>query len=106
MIDYITSTAGFNKIFYVGHSQGTSQFFAMTATKPSYNKKIALMSALAPVAHMNHMASPLLVPLAKNINVVQVSISRTYTLGNALINYWETLEHNIFMSVALPVNRK
>lgn len=79
MIDHITSTAGVNKIFYVGHSQGTSQFFAMAATKPSYNKKIALMSALAPVAHMNHMASPLLVPLAKNIELVQVNAFRIYT---------------------------
>lgn len=80
MIDYITTTAKVNKIFYVGHSQGTSQFFAMATSKPSYNKKIALMSALAPVAHMNHMASPLVVPLAKNTHLLQVSTLGTYTI--------------------------
>lgn len=73
MIDYILATTGVKKVFYVGHSQGTTQFFAMAASRPSYNNKIALMTALAPVAHMNHLSSPIFTVLAKYVDVLAVS---------------------------------
>ncbi|CAG9854084.1 unnamed protein product [Phyllotreta striolata] len=71
-IDYIIEQTGQEKIFYVGHSQGTSQFFAMAALRPEYNDKIALMSALAPVAYMQHMASPIPRLMAKYMDLLQI----------------------------------
>ncbi|CAG9826768.1 unnamed protein product [Diabrotica balteata] len=59
-IDYILQKTGEQKLFYVGFSQGTSQFFAMAALRPEYNDKIALMSAMAPIAYMGHLSAPLL----------------------------------------------
>ncbi|KAK5646574.1 hypothetical protein RI129_005038, partial [Pyrocoelia pectoralis] len=51
-IDYILKRTNFKKLFYVGHSQGTTSFFVMAAVKPQYNKKVMLMTALSPVAYV------------------------------------------------------
>lgn len=76
MVDHILATAGhLKKVFYIGHSQGTTQFFAMAASRPSYNKKIAHMSALAPVAHMGHMTSPFLRFIAQYVDLLGVSMT-------------------------------
>lgn len=53
-LDYITEKTGQKRMHYVGHSQGTVVFWAMTAERPEYNKKIISMNALAPVAFMKH----------------------------------------------------
>ena len=58
MIDYILEKTGNKKIFYIGHSQGTTTFFAMASELPEYNKKIVSMHALAPVAFCKNMYSP------------------------------------------------
>nr|XP_023015679.1 lipase 1-like [Leptinotarsa decemlineata] len=57
-IDHIIEKTGQDRIFYIGHSQGTSQYFAMASLRPEYNDKIALMTALAPVAYLGHLSSP------------------------------------------------
>lgn len=59
---------------YVGHSQGTTQFFALTALRPDYNEKIAAMVALAPIAYMGHMSTPLVKLLTYHMDIVQVSL--------------------------------
>ncbi|CAH1105095.1 unnamed protein product [Psylliodes chrysocephalus] len=72
-IDYIIEQTGQEKIFYVGHSQGTTQFFAMTALRPEYNDKIALMSALAPVAFMKHLSSPIPRFMGKYMDIIKLA---------------------------------
>ncbi|CAH0560012.1 unnamed protein product [Brassicogethes aeneus] len=57
LIDHILETTRVNNLTYVGHSQGTTAFFALTALKPEYNEKINLMVALAPVAYMDDMTN-------------------------------------------------
>ncbi|CAG9783225.1 unnamed protein product [Diatraea saccharalis] len=69
-IDYILQLTGKQKLFYMGHSQGTTNFFVMSSLKPEYNKKIQLSIHLAPVAWMTHMNSP--VPRALALNSRQV----------------------------------
>ncbi|XP_063979667.1 lipase 3-like [Diachasmimorpha longicaudata] len=58
MIDYVRGHTKKDKIFYVGHSQGTTSFFVMCSEKPEYNDKIHAMFAMAPVTYMKHMSSP------------------------------------------------
>ena len=50
MIDQIISVTEQEKIFYIGHSMGTTGFMVMANDKPAYQDKIHLASFLAPVA--------------------------------------------------------
>ena len=50
MIDQIISVTEQDKIFYIGHSMGTTGFMVMANDKPAYQDKIHLASFLAPVA--------------------------------------------------------
>lgn len=66
MIDYTLETTAQQKLVYVGHSQGTTAFFALAASRPDYNDKIITMYALSPMAYMGHARSPLLKIIAPN----------------------------------------
>lgn len=55
IIDHILDNTGHESIFYIGHSQGTTQFLVMASEKPEYNRKIALMIGLAPAAFTGHI---------------------------------------------------
>ncbi|XP_074037777.1 gastric triacylglycerol lipase [Leptinotarsa decemlineata] len=69
-IDFIIEKTGQKKIFFIGHSQGTTEFFAMAALRPDYNNKIALMTAFAPVAYLENLISPLLKLAARHLNIL------------------------------------
>ncbi|XP_014258371.1 lipase 3-like [Cimex lectularius] len=58
MIDFITEYTKQEKIVYVGHSQGTTVFFTMASTRPEYNNKVKLMTAMAPIAFLEHTRGP------------------------------------------------
>nr|CAD7258050.1 unnamed protein product [Timema shepardi] len=60
MIDHILLTTGQDKIFYVGHSMGTTMFYVMASSRPEYNSKIRLMVALAPVVYFHELKFPIL----------------------------------------------
>lgn len=59
-----------HRVIYVGHSMGTSMVFAMLALNPEYNDKVRAVFALAPVAYMRHIRSPirLLAPFSKDFD--------------------------------------
>ena len=59
MIDYILNATGEQKMYYIGHSMGTTMFFVLMSERPQYNSKILAMFSLAPVAFLSHMTSPL-----------------------------------------------
>lgn len=59
MIDYVLKVSRQQKMYYVGHSQGTTAFFALAAARPEYNEKIAMMFALSPMVYMGGIRSPL-----------------------------------------------
>jgi pimeloyl-ACP methyl ester carboxylesterase len=55
MINYIVSTTGHQKINYIGHSQGTAQFFVQCCVNPDFiNKHIISYVALGPIIYVNH----------------------------------------------------
>lgn len=76
MIDFVLKTTRFEKIHYVGYSQGTTAFFVMTSLMPKYNDKIIKLHALAPAAYMTHLSNPVFRYLAAHLSTVTVSISR------------------------------
>ncbi|RVE50819.1 hypothetical protein evm_004568 [Chilo suppressalis] len=59
MIDYTLNVTEKENLYYIGYSQGTTSFYVMNSMKPEYNEKIKLMFALAPVAWMANVRSPL-----------------------------------------------
>lgn len=60
MIDYVLKTSNQEKLYYIGHSQGTTAFFALASSRPEYNNKIIMMYALSPMVYMSNARSPLL----------------------------------------------
>lgn len=46
MIDYVLKETGQKKLFYIGHSQGTSAAFALLSESPEYNEKVRQLSIL------------------------------------------------------------
>lgn len=67
MIDYVTKTTKQEKIYYIGHSQGTTVSYVLVSEKPEYNDKLKVIISLAPLAYMQHMSSLLLRLFAMNL---------------------------------------
>lgn len=63
-IEYITKATG-KKPAYIGHSQGTTQFFVANALDHSLHEKIQAFVGVAPVAHVGNQQSALLTTLSK-----------------------------------------
>ncbi|KAF2896922.1 hypothetical protein ILUMI_09252 [Ignelater luminosus] len=75
-IDYILRVTKHERLFYIGHSQGTLSFFILTSDKPEYNAKIRLMVALGPVAYFNNARSLIIRFLAAFENEVQAFVDK------------------------------
>ncbi|KMQ93564.1 lipase 3-like protein [Lasius niger] len=58
-IDYILKKTGHSKLYYIGHSQGTTSFYVMMSERPEYNAKVKGMISLAPIAFLSNQRSPL-----------------------------------------------
>lgn len=107
-IDYILETTGEEKLFYIGFSQGTTSFYVTTSTRPEYNDKIRLMTALAPVAFMSNLGNPLLALLAKNTELLSVSTTSNhhktqcykclFQIITSLVQFYEILPHWDFIT--------
>lgn len=54
VIDKILAVTGNEKIFYVGHSMGTTMYFVMLSELQDMNDKIHAGFMLSPVAYMGH----------------------------------------------------
>lgn len=74
-ISYITNMKKEN-ITYIGHSMGTTMFYAMAIEKPEIASKVTAMFSLAPVAFVGHLKSPvrLLIPFINEIEVIHLSL--------------------------------
>lgn len=71
VIDYILNVTDQEQLVYAGHSMGTTIGFAMLSELPEYNKKVKAFMALAPVATVSYITSPIkyLAPFANDIGV-------------------------------------
>lgn len=72
MLQHIERTTGNSKVFYVGHSQGTSMAFAALSKHAEVYNRIKYFVALAPVVSLANTNNPemhLLAPHAEEILV-------------------------------------
>ncbi|XP_072937332.1 lipase 3-like [Epargyreus clarus] len=89
MIDYVIKETGVAKIQYIGFSQGTTAFWVMTSTRPEYNDKVTAMQALAPVAFIGNVKSPLvraIGPFTNSLERVLRLLGANEFLPNGKIN--------------------
>lgn len=76
MIDYVLAkNSDFQKVHYIGYSQGTTAFFAMASERPEYNEKILMMNALAPITFMSNCKSPAGQIVARLLASARVSVN-------------------------------
>lgn len=59
MIEYALNKSGETQLYYVGHSQGTMMIWAGLSENQFLKKKIKLVFALAPVARLKNIYSPI-----------------------------------------------
>ncbi|XP_015785812.2 gastric triacylglycerol lipase isoform X1 [Tetranychus urticae] len=59
VINYILYKTNSTSLGWIGHSQGTTIMFGLLSEKPEYAAKVEPFIALAPVAHVTHIESPL-----------------------------------------------
>jgi len=71
-LNYVLQSTKKKKIFYVGHSMGTTTYMAMNSIDQSWSEKVELAIFLAPVAYVGHMRSPvkLLAPFSDQVQFV------------------------------------
>ncbi|XP_071056613.1 lipase 3-like [Onthophagus taurus] len=70
-IDYITNITGHYKMFFLGHSQGSTGFFILAAERPDYNERIRLAILMGPTAYTKHNTNPVVLSAADNIEYIQ-----------------------------------
>lgn len=58
-IDYVLSETGFDDLYFVGYSMGTTQYFVLLSEMPEYNAKIKAGFLMGPAAFMANATSPL-----------------------------------------------
>lgn len=71
IIDYIQLKTGQAKVNYIGHSQGTTDFFVMNSLRPEYNDKISISLHLAPTAWFKNVKSVVSIVAAQGTETIK-----------------------------------
>ncbi|XP_069680363.1 lipase 3-like [Periplaneta americana] len=58
-LDYVLAVTSQPRLYYIGHSMGTTMFYILLSERPQYNDKVRAMISLSPVAYLSHITSPL-----------------------------------------------
>lgn len=58
MIDYVLEATNSSKVFYIGHSQGTTSLLVLLSMRPEYNQKIIHAHLMAPAVFMKSFPHP------------------------------------------------
>ncbi|KAI4500663.1 hypothetical protein M0802_004255 [Mischocyttarus mexicanus] len=70
-IDYILNYTKSKKLFFIGHSMGTTSSYVMLSTKQSYNNKMRLVISLAPTSYFKEKFPPYLDTISKLVPLVK-----------------------------------
>ena len=73
-VDFILAETKQEKLYYIGHSMGTTMFWVALNEHPNLKDKISLMVGMGPVAKVKYMKSPLRF-LSPFVHEVEVSIN-------------------------------
>ncbi|XP_013183636.1 lipase 1 [Amyelois transitella] len=83
MIDLVLDRTGQSQLSAVAHSEGTTIFYVLGATKPEYNSKIKVLASLAPIAHLQHTRGilPFLIQTAPQLNIILEDLNYQEVVG-------------------------
>lgn len=56
VIEMITNVTGNWKMYYIGHSMGTTEITVTLSERPEYNERLATVFLLAPAVYLGHVA--------------------------------------------------
>jgi len=59
MMNYVLEETGVEKLYYMGHSMGTTTFMVMNSLDASWADKVELAVLLAPIGYVEHIGSPI-----------------------------------------------
>ncbi|XP_069680361.1 lipase 3-like [Periplaneta americana] len=59
VLDYVLAATRQPRLYYIGHSMGTTMFYILLSERPQYNDKVRAMISLSPVAFLSHITTPL-----------------------------------------------
>lgn len=80
VLQHVLRVTRARKLHYVGHSQGTTVLLVLLAQRPQFNARIASATLLAPVAYLQHLSSPPLRLLARDLGLLNVAYTPHLTL--------------------------
>lgn len=90
-IDYILNETKFEKLNYIGWSQGSTSFFVMASLLPQYNNKIIEANLLAPVAALKGQRNPFYNKFANMYGAIKrLPIHKVILNNEALLKIAET----------------
>lgn len=70
MIDFVLNQTASPKLFYVGHSQGTTSILVLLSKRPEYNQKVIQVHLFAPAAFMKNSMRPELMLVRNEVEVM------------------------------------
>ncbi|CAK9298209.1 unnamed protein product [Gordionus sp. m RMFG-2023] len=84
IINFIIKKANRDYVYYVGHSQGTTVAFSILSQNPKMASKVRILFALAPVAYLKHITSPIryLAPLTLSRDLITVMLEYLIIQGD------------------------
>ncbi|CAI2370342.1 unnamed protein product [Moneuplotes crassus] len=98
-VDYILDYTSNEKLTYIGHSQGTMQFFAGNAMK-NIAAKIDSFIGLGPVIYVDNIRSPIFA-LLKNTSLI--NLLEWLGINNVLL--WPTIVNVTLKSIVRPLRK-
>ena len=92
-VDYVLNRSNAEKLYYIGHSMGTTMFFVAMNENPGLSEKIALMGGMGPVAKVKNMISPIkyLAPYIHDVEVEKMSSFLLHISQNSKGNYTQQI---------------
>ncbi|CAK9298177.1 unnamed protein product [Gordionus sp. m RMFG-2023] len=89
-INFILKRANREYVYYVGHSQGSMVGFVHFSQNPKMNNKIKMFFALAPIAYLKNIESPirLFAPLSSTLDLITNMLGKKEFLPSPSVIEW------------------